>query len=86
MSQDLEVVGKATFQTKSRNSEGAVLVIHLHVRAIIARFRNTPWDAAQFPIGDLSPDHGVIGLVKQRVFITGHHQQWRCSPGLSTRR
>ena len=69
-----QVLSQASFQTEARHAEGAVLVVQVNVRAVIARFGNAPRHAAQVSIVELFLHRRLAGVVEQGVLIAGHDQ------------
>ena len=73
---DDQIVGEAALEAEARHAEGAVLVVEMGVRRVVAGLGDAPGDAPLRAVLDLAPDDGLVGPVKQG-FVVGRHDDER---------
>ena len=84
---DHQIVGQTALETQARHTEGAVLVVQVHIDRVVAGLRNAPGHAALPSVLDLPRHRGAAGLVEQRAVEGRHHQhrhqilEHRSAPG-----
>ena len=70
-----QVFRQSAFQSHAGYAECPVLVVQPGVGNVVGRFGDAPWHSSLCAVFDL-PLHGrEVGLIEQRVLVSGHHQQ-----------
>src|SRR5690606_18108497 len=69
------ILAKAALEPQGWNAEIGVLVIQKVVARIEGRFRNAPGRTEPAAMGDLFPDHKIIGLVQNATLALLHDQR-----------
>ena len=72
---DDEILREAPLEAKPRHAEGAILVVEVGVRRIVAGLRDAPRDAPLRAVLDLATDNGLVGPVEHGAAICGHHDE-----------
>src|SRR3970282_2305193 len=69
---DNQIVLQPALEAETRNTEGAILIIHIDIKAIVSGLRNAPGYTLFQPIIDLAFDCSQTALMQQSVWISMH--------------
>ena len=72
---DDRLTNKAGFEPETRDPECLVLVVHMDVKSVIARFGNPPRHTALFSVVLLHIHHRLIRFPKQCIVVAFHNDE-----------